>query len=75
MVAAAMVGDGDGGCVGGSSDWSGYGDLVDPLMRITFDLGQNTRRKTFPVAVGQKRWWPEVAAGWGGREKWERMKM
>ncbi|GKA41600.1 hypothetical protein Tco_0734260 [Tanacetum coccineum] len=48
---------------------------IDPEMRNTFDLRRNTRRKTFPAAVGRKRWRPEVAAGWGGREKWERMKL
>ncbi|GJR25393.1 hypothetical protein Tco_1101625 [Tanacetum coccineum] len=54
---------------------SGGGDRVDPAMRNTFGLRRNTRRKTFSAAVGRKRWRPEVAAGWRGREKWERMKM
>ncbi|GKE09119.1 hypothetical protein Tco_1412670 [Tanacetum coccineum] len=56
------VGYNDGG--GGDSGWrwwfrwqrwrvaeSEYGDRVDPLMRITFDFGRKSRRKTFPAAV------------------------
>ncbi|GJX41639.1 hypothetical protein Tco_0256629 [Tanacetum coccineum] len=47
------------------------GDRVDPVMRFTFGLGRNTRRKSFPAAVGRKRWRSEVgeAAGHGREER------
>ncbi|GKA86434.1 hypothetical protein Tco_0808145 [Tanacetum coccineum] len=47
------------------------GDRVDPVMRFTFGLGRNTRRKSFLAAVGRKRWLSEVgeAAGHGREER------
>ncbi|GKC68312.1 hypothetical protein Tco_1100910 [Tanacetum coccineum] len=54
---------------GGDGEARVLGDRVDPVMRFTFGLGRNTRRKTFPAAVSRKRWRPEVAAGLRGRER------
>ncbi|GJY90113.1 hypothetical protein Tco_0505309 [Tanacetum coccineum] len=62
---------GDVAAVGWRVEESDSEDRVDPVMRFTFGLGRNTRRKTFPAAVGQKRWRPEVAAGWRGKGKLE----
>ncbi|GKC70669.1 hypothetical protein Tco_1116552 [Tanacetum coccineum] len=62
LVGVDLVGDGVGANVE-------HGDRVDPLMRITFGLGQKTlpeeEEKTFSGGGGGgRRWW-----GFAGKER------
>ncbi|GKD60994.1 hypothetical protein Tco_1298503, partial [Tanacetum coccineum] len=49
-VAVAVAASGEDGV-----EARGVRDRVDRMMRILFDFGQNTRRKSFLAVVGQKR--------------------
>ncbi|GKG43893.1 hypothetical protein Tco_0482986, partial [Tanacetum coccineum] len=49
---------------------SGVVNRVDRSGGSNFGLRRNTHRKSFPAAVGRKRWRPDIMGEKGEREKW-----